>query len=304
MTNSELKNRNKDSLIYRIKTSEIFHNYKKSPTAILGTLILVSAILLAVFATYVAPHDPYDISALDLADAYKPPAWQEGGSSEFVFGTDSQGRDMFSSLLYGSRVSLYIGVVGMILSCALGTFLGLISGYYGGKVDLFIMRIADLLLSFPSILIALFILAIFGSGVNKLILVFTILGSVVYIRTVRAEALSVKKKEYVEAAKVIGLPDYIILFKHILPNVLTTVIVISTMRVGNLILSEATLSFLGVGVPITEPSLGLLVKNGFDVLFSGYWWVAIMPGLYIMTIVFGINLLGDFLRDELNPRLK
>ena len=176
--------------------------------------------------------------------------------------------------------------------------------YFGGKVDAVIMRLADILLSFPDILVALFIMTMFGRGVSKLLVVFTIIGCVTYIRTVRAEVLTVKQMEYVDAARVIGLPNILIIAKHVLPNVMTTVIVLSTMKVGGLILAEATLSFLGVGVPVTEPSLGMLVKNGFDVLFSGYWWIAVMPGLYIMLIVFGINLLGDFLRDEFNPKLK
>jgi peptide/nickel transport system permease protein len=166
------------------------------------------------------------------------------------------------------------------------------------------MRLADILLSFPDILVALFIMTMFGRGVSKLLVVFTIIGCVTYVRTVRAEVLTVKQMEYVDAARVIGIPNILIIAKHVLPNVMTTVIVISTMKVGGLILAEATLSFLGAGVPVTEPSLGMLVKNGFDVLFSGYWWIAVMPGLYIMLIVFGINLLGDFLRDEFNPKLK
>ena len=176
--------------------------------------------------------------------------------------------------------------------------------FVGQKNYRLIMRLADILLSFPDILVALFIMTMFGRGVSKLLVVFTIIGCVTYIRTVRAEVLTVKQMEYVDAARVIGLPNILIIAKHVLPNVMTTVIVLSTMKVGGLILAEATLSFLGVGVPVTEPSLGMLVKNGFDVLFSGYWWIAVMPGLYIMLIVFGINLLGDFLRDEFNPKLK
>ena len=244
------------------------------------------------------------MAGLSLTDSYKPPAWLEGGDSRFLLGTDSQGRDMLSLLIYGSRISLFIGVVGTLLACTVGITLGLIAGYFGGKVDAVIMRLADILLSFPDILIALFIMTMFGRGVDKLLIVFTILGCVSYIRTVRAEVLSVKQIEYVDAARVIGLPNPLIMLRHVLPNVATTIIVLSTMKVGGLILSEATLSFLGVGVPVTEPSLGMLVKNGFDVLFSGYWWIAVLPGVYIMLLVFGINLLGDFLRDEFNPKLK
>ena len=186
-----------------------------------------------------------------------------------------------------------IGLVGMICSCAIGTTLGLLAGYFGGKVDAVIMRIADVQLSFPSMLIALFIMSVFGRGVGKLLIALTMVGWVTYARTVRGETLSVKKMEYVEAARTIGLP-----------NVINSIIVLATIQIGSFILTEATLSFLGVGVPITQPSLGLLVKTGFDVLFSGLWWASVFPGLYIMLIVFGINLLGDFLRDELNPNLK
>ena len=292
------------SLFRRIAESEFFHNYKRSPSAIVGTVIVVLVLFIALFGPLFAPQNPYDVASLSLTDSYKPPAWEAGGDARFIFGTDSQGRDIFSSLIYGSRISLFIGVVGTLLACAVGITLGLISGYFGGRVDAIIMRLADILLSFPDILVALFIMTMFGRGVSKLLVVFTIIGCVTYVRTVRAEVLTVKQMEYVDAARVIGIPNILIIAKHVLPNVMTTVIVISTMKVGGLILAEATLSFLGAGVPVTEPSLGMLVKNGFDVLFSGYWWIAVMPGLYIMLIVFGINLLGDFLRDEFNPKLK
>ncbi len=192
----------------------------------------------------------------------------------------------------------------MLLSCGIGTFMGLISGYYGGKIDAIIMRITDIQLSFPTTLLAIFIMTMFGRGIDKIILALTLVGWVRYARTVRGEVLGVKKKEYIEASRTIGLPNRTIIFKHIMPNILTSVVVLSTIQVGTFILVEATLSFLGVGVEISKPSLGLLVKNGFDVMFSGLWWASVFPGLYIMIIVFGINLLGDFLRDELNPKLK
>ena len=192
----------------------------------------------------------------------------------------------------------------MLLSCAIGVFMGLISGYYGGKIDALIMRIADIQLSFPTTLLAIFIMTMFGRGVDKIILALTLVGWVRYARTVRGEVLGVKNKEYIVASRTIGLPDRIIIFRHVMPNILTSVVVLSTIQVGTFIIVEATLSFLGVGVSITKPSLGLLVKNGFDVMFSGLWWASVFPGLYIMIIVFGINLLGDFLRDELNPKLK
>ena len=294
----------RDGALKKFLRSEFFFNYRHNISAMIGTVIVVLILLIAIFGPLFAPQDPYDVAGLSLIDSYKPPAWLEGGDSRFLLGTDSQGRDMLSLLIYGSRISLFIGVVGTLLACTVGITLGLIAGYFGGKVDAVIMRLADILLSFPDILIALFIMTMFGRGVDKLLIVFTILGCVSYIRTVRAEVLSVKQIEYVDAARVIGLPNPLIMLRHVLPNVATTIIVLSTMKVGGLILSEATLSFLVVGVPVTDPSLGMLVKNGFDVLFSGYWWIAVLPGVYIMLLVFGINLLGDFLRDEFNPKLK
>ena len=294
----------RDGALKKFLRSEFFFNYRHNISAMIGTVIVVLILLIAIFGPLFAPQDPYDVAGLSLIDSYKPPAWLEGGDSRVLLGTDSQGRDMLSLLIYGSRISLFIGVVGTLLACTVGITLGLIAGYFGGKVDAVIMRLADILLSFPDILIALFIMTMFGRGVDKLLIVFTILGCVSYIRTVRAEVLSVKQIEYVDAARVIGLPNPLIMLRHVLPNVATTIIVLSTMKVGGLILSEATLSFLGVGVPVTEPPLGMLVKNGFDVLFSGYWWIAVLPGVYIMLLVFGINLLGDFLRDEFNPKLK
>ncbi len=230
--------------------------------------------------------------------------WEAEGRSEFPLGTDGQGRDMLSVIIYGSRISLLIGIMVTAISCAVGTLLGIFSGYKGGKVDTLIMRIADIQLSFPSMLIALFMMAIFGAGIEKLILTLSIVGWVMFARTIRGETLSVKNQEYVAAARVLGYSDAKIIGKHVLPNVTTPLIVLFTTKIGNVILTEASLSFLGVGVPITRPSLGLLVKNGFDVLFSGLWWVSLLPGLYIMLLVFGINLLGDFLKDELNPQLK
>ena len=284
--------------------SEFFYHYKNNLPAIIGSVLVLFAILTAVAGRFLAPQNPYDLTQISLMDSYLPPAWLAGGKLSFLLGTDEQGRDILSAIIYGSASSIMIGLVGMAASCCIGTTLGLIAGYFGGKVDAVIMRIADIQLSFPSMLIALFIMSVFGRGVGKLLIALTMVGWVTYARTVRGETLSVKKMEYVEAARTIGLPNRIIILKHVLPNVVNSIIVLATIQIGNFILTEATLSFLGVGVPITEPSLGLLVKTGFDVLFSGLWWASVFPGLYIMLIVFGINLLGDFLRDELNPNLK
>lgn len=284
--------------------TEFFFKYKKSTTAIIGSVITISVLLIALFGPLLTVQNPYDLSNINLGDAYKPPAWIAGGDSQFLLGTDQQGRDILSTIVYGSRVSIIIGIVGTLLASLVGITLGLISGYFGGKVDGVIMRMADIQLSFPTMLIALFLMSFFGRGIRNILIALCLVGWVSYARTVRGETLSVKKKEYIEATKVIGLPNVIILFKHVLPNVFTSIIVLSTIQVGTFILTEATLSFLGLGVPVTRPSLGMLCDNGFKVLYSGLWWVSIFPGLYIMLIVFGINLLGDFLRDELNPKLK
>ncbi len=284
--------------------SEFFHNYKRSPVAIISSLMILFSLLVALFGPLLTPQNPYELGGLRLADSFKPPAWIEGGDARFLLGTDQQGRDILSAIVYGSRVSLYIGFVGVLFSAVFGIVLGLVSGYVGGKIESIIMRIADVQLSFPSMLIALFLMTTFGRSVTNILIALTLIGWVRYARIVRGETLSVKKKEYVEASRVIGFSNVTIVFKHILPNVLTSVIVLSTIQVGTFILLEATLSFLGLGVPVTQPTLGMLCSDGFDVLYSGLWWVSFFPGLYIVFIVFGINLLGDFLRDEFNPRLR
>ena len=283
---------------------EFVHNFLHNPGAVAGLLIVIFFVLIVLLGPIFASQNPYDVASLDLNDAYKPPMWIDGGTSAFPLGTDDQGRDMLSAIIYGSRISLSIGLSAVLISCLFGTFMGLTAGYFGGKTDSILMRIVDVQLSFPAMLVALFIMAAFGRGMWKLILALSIVGWVLYARTVRSAVLVEKNKEYVDAAKVIGLSSFPIILRHILPNALTPLIVIATIQIGSVILTEATLSYLGVGVPVTEPSLGLLVKNGYDVLFSGMWWSSVLPGLFIMMLVFGINLLGDFLRDELNPKLK
>ena len=284
--------------------SEFFHNFVRSPGAMAGLLIVTFFVVLVTAGPLFTPQNPYDIGSLDLMDAFKPPVWMEGGDPAFVLGTDDQGRDLLSAMVYGSRISLFIGLSVVVLSCVLGTFLGLVAGYFGGRLDSLLMRVVDIQLSFPAMLVALFIMAAFGRGLGKLVTALTIVGWVLYARTVRGSVLVEKKKEYVDAARLIGLSPFPIILRHVLPNILTPLIVIATIHVGTVILTEATLSYLGVGVPVTRPSLGLLVKNGYDVLFSGLWWSSVFPGMFIMLLVFGINLLGDFLRDEFNPRLK
>jgi peptide/nickel transport system permease protein len=284
--------------------SEFFYNYRTSPVAIISSLMILSALLIAVIGPLFTPQNPYLLSGLELADAYKPPAWIEGGDVNFLLGTDQQGRDILSAIVYGSRVSLFIGFVGVFFAAFFGIMVGLIAGYVGGRLEAVIMRIADIQLSFPSMLIALFLMTTFGRSILNVLIALTLIGWVRYARIVRGETLTVKKKEYIEASKVIGFSNIRILIKQVLPNVLTSVIVLSTIQVGSFILIEATLSFLGLGVPVTRPTLGMLCSDGFEVLYSGLWWVSFFPGLYIVFIVFGINLFGDFLRDELNPKLK
>ena len=292
------------SRVARFLDSELFYNFRHSPTAIAGAAIVLLVILIAVVGPQFTVQNPYNMAELDLGDAYKPPFWLEGGAPKFLLGTDQQGRDMVSAMVYGSRVSLVIGLLGTLMASGIGIVLGLISGYFGGKVDALIMRFADVQLSFPSMLIALFLMSMLGRSITNILLSLMLVGWVRYARTVRGETLRVKKCEYIEATHVIGLPNWRILYKHVLPNVFASIVVLSTIQVGGFILTEATLSFLGLGVPISRPSLGMLCNDGFTVLYSGLWWVSILPGLYIMIIVFGINLLGDFLRDEMNPKLK
>ena len=296
----------------QFRSSQFFAHYKRSPSAIVSTILIVIILLLALVGPHFTPQDPFDLSSLDLSNAYLPPV---GAGEETVLrygepnptyplGTDQQGRDVLSAIVYGSRTSLFIGVLGVVLCLLIGTFLGILAGYYGGWIDSLIMRIADIQLSFPSILIAMFLMSVLGRGIGNVLIALMMVGWVKFARTVRGETLKVRKMEYVDAARVIGLPNWKIIFKYILPNVTTSLIVLATMQVGTFILIEATLSFLGLGVPITEPSLGMLCSDGYKVMFGGLWWVSVFPGLYIVLIVFAVNMLGDFLRDELNPKLK
>jgi peptide/nickel transport system permease protein len=294
----------KQNKLERLKSSQFLYNYKRSGVAIISTIILLLVILIALLGPMITIQNPYQLASLDLENAYLPPFPLEGSNIKFVFGTDQQGRDLLSTIIYGSRTSLFISIVSVVLCISIGVTLGLIAGYYGGWFDTLIMRIADIQLSFPSMLVALFLMSLIGRGISNIILSLTIIGWVKYARVIRGETLALKNKEFIDATRVMGQSDFKILLKHILPNVITSVLVLGTMQVGSFILFEASLSFLGLGVPVTEPSLGTLCNDGFKVMFGGLWWVSIIPGLYIAIIVFALNLLGDFLRDELNPKLK
>lgn len=294
--------------------SDIYWSFKRSKLVMLSALIVIIFFVGAFGAGFLAPHNPFDLASLELSDAFKPPFWEEGGDPKFILGTDDQGRDLLSTIMYGSRISLVVGFLSVIFAMVLGIGLGLVAGYMGGGLDAFIMRVADVQLSFPAILIALLVdgvtRGILGearhSDFAEAVLVVAIGLSywVQYARTVRGSVLVEKNKEYVQAARVIGLPGPLIAIRHVLPNVLGPVLVIATINLALAIITEATLSFLGVGLPPTEPSLGTLIRIGNDFLFSGEWWITIFPGIALAALVLSVNLLGDWLRDALNPKLR
>lgn len=299
----------------RALDSDLWYSFSHSPIVILSAVVTLLIILSAVFAPWVAPHNPFDLASIDIMDASLPPFWDEfEGDIRFLLGTDDQGRDVLSTILYGARISLIVGFASVAFSVVLGVGLGLISGYVGGRTDVIIMRIADVQLSFPAILIALLIDGVargilpreLHDEVAIYVLVFAIgiSGWVQYARTVRGSTMVEKGKEYVQAARVIGIRPATILVRHILPNVTGPVLVIGTIHLAIAIITEATLSFLGVGVPPTTPSLGTLIRIGNDYLFSGEWWITIFPGLALVLLVLSVNLLGDWLRDALNPKLR
>ena len=275
----------------------------KSPKATIAAFVCILLILTAVFGPALAPQDPYDLSTLDIMDSKLPPGAESMSGATYWFGTDVQGRDMLSAMIYGLRTSLFVGVLAGLVALVVGTVLGLSAAYFGGRVDTVIMRLVDLMLGFPTLLVALMLLAILGQGVGKVIFALVLVQWAMFARAVRAAALVEKGKDYIEAAKMLGLSRPRMLFGHLLPNCLSPLIVIGTLQVANAISAEATLSFLGIGLPITQPSLGLLIANGYQVLLSGQYWISVYPGLLLLTLVFSINIVGDRLREVLNPRL-
>jgi len=298
----------------RFLDGDIFHSFKRSPLVITAATIFAVIVLAALFAPWVAPHNPFDLRTLNLLDAFTPPSWTDRGNKTYFLGTDDQGRDVISAIIFGSRMSIVIGLAATVLAMLVGVTLGLVSGYVGGKLDAFIMRVADVQLSFPAILIALLIDGLARASLPKemhdtlavyvLILAIAAAGWVNYARTVRGSTLVERNKEYVQAARVIGRHPLAIMFTHVLPNVLGPVLVIGTLQIGAAIITESSLSFLGVGVPPTQPSLGTLIRIGNDFLFSGEWWITVFPGAALVILVLSINVLGDWLRDALNPRLR
>jgi peptide/nickel transport system permease protein len=293
--------------------SDVGYSFRTSPVAMVAAVIAFVCIFCAAFAGSVSPHNPFDLAKLELMDARLPPAWYPEGSRKYLLGTDDQGRDILSAVIYGARISLIVGVVSVFLSVAVGTLLGLIAGFRGGWVDSALMRLCDVMLSFPPILVALLI-----SGVGRAlfpnadttvafgVLIFSISLTkwVDYARTVRGSTMVERNKEYVQAARVTGVAPMRIMLRHVLPNVTGPVMVLATIQVATAIITEATLSFLGVGVPPTSPSLGSLISTGNQYLFSGEWWMTVFPGLMLVLIALSVNLLGDWLRDALNPRLR
>ena len=300
--------------VKRFFDSDIFYSFRQSPTTIAAAAITLLIITGAVFAPWIAPQDPFDMASLDLLDAHAPPAWVEEGDPRYFLGTDDQGRDIFSTILYGSRISLMVGFLSVVFSMVLGVGLGILSGYVGGILDAVIMRIAEIQISFPAILIALLIDGILRGlipnaraeqlAISVLIFSIGISGWVQYARTVRSSTMVEKNKEYIKAARVIGRHPAAIMFQHVLPNVTGPVLVIATISLALAVIIEASLSFLGVGVPATQPSLGTLIRIGNNYLLSGEWWMTIFPSSALIALVLSINLLGDWLRDALNPKLR
>ncbi len=297
----------------RFFDGDVWHSFRSSPVAVGAAVVAAVCIVCAMLAGWIAPHNPFDLATLELSDSMLPPAWLQGGQAKYLLGTDEQGRDVLSALFYGARISLLIGGASVLVSMLVGVTLGLLSGYAGGRVDGFIMRVCDVMLSFPSILIALLIAgvgrALFPQAHDSLafgvlILAIALPGWVQYARTVRGSTMVERHKEYVQAARVVGVPPLRIMLRHVLPNVLGPVLVLATIHLALAIQTEATLSFLGVGVSPTSPSLGTFINEGNKQLFSGAWWLVIFPGSMLLLIALSFNLFGDWLRDALNPRLR
>jgi peptide/nickel transport system permease protein len=293
---------------------DVAYSFRQSPVAIGAAVMTVICIGSALLAPWLAPQNPFDAAALDLNQAFMPPSWAAPAETSYLLGTDDQGRDILSTIMYGARISLGVGLASVLFAMLLGVTLGLVSGYFGGRIDAFIMRVADIQLSFPAILIALLVDGVarvsLPAGTHDeiaipvLILSIGVSGWVQYARTVRGSTLVEKSKEYVMAARVIGRHPLAIMMSHVLPNVMGPVLVIGTIHIATAIITEATLSFLGVGVPPTKPSLGTLIRIGNEFLMSGEWWITVFPGIALVTLVLSVNLLGDWLRDALNPKLR
>jgi peptide/nickel transport system permease protein len=277
--------------------------FAESRLAMLGLVLLLVIVLIAVFAPWLAPQNPYDLTKLDLMDARQAPGAKSMDGLTYWLGTDGQGRDMLSAIMYGLRVSLLVGVLSGVIALTIGSITGVLAAYLGGRVEQIVMRIVDIQLGFPAILVALILLAVLGKGIDKIIIALVTVQWAYYARTARSAALVERNKEYIEAARSLGLSGTRIVLRHLLPNALPPLIVVGTVQVAHAIALEATLSFLGLGLPPTEPSLGLLISNGYEYLMSGKYWISVYPGIALLLTILAINLVGDQLRDVLNPRL-
>ena len=284
--------------------SRFIDDFCESRIAIVGAVLLAIILFIALFAPFISPQNPYDLAQLDLLDAKLEPGAKLGNGKTALLGTDDQGRDMLAGIFYGLRISLFVGVAATVLALLIGATVGMVAAYVGGRTENVLMRIADIQLSFPPILIALVLLALLGQGLGKIIAALVTVQWAYYARTVRGAALVERRKEYIEAAQVLALPPARIVFRHLLPNCMPPLIVIATVQVASAITLEATLSFLGLGLPITEPSLGLLIANGFNYLLSGKYWISMYPGVALVLMIVSINLVADQLRDVINPRLQ
>lgn len=282
---------------------QFVRDFMQSRIALCGLALLVTVLFLALFAPWITPQNPYDLSKLDLMDSKLAPGAQSMTGLTFLLGTDGMGRDMLSAILYGLRVSLLVGVVSGVIALVIGASLGVSAAFFGGRYEQILMRIVDIQLGFPAILVALILIAVLGSGVEKVIIALITVQWAYYARTARSAALVERNKEYMEAARGLGLPTWRVLLKHLIPNTLPPLIVVGTVQVAHAIALEATLSFLGLGLPITEPSLGLLIANGYEYMLSGKYWISVYPGVALLLTIVAINLVGDQLRDVLNPRL-
>ncbi|EAP76889.1 MULTISPECIES: ABC transporter permease [Roseovarius] len=292
----------------------LFKRFLSDPVAIGAGIVLLLLVLMAVFAPLLAPQNPYDLMQIDIMDSELPPSWKDDGDARFLLGTDAQGRGVLSTIMYGTGISLLIGIGAVVVQAILGVTLGLIAGYKGGWIDAFLMRLADIQMSLSTLMIAIIVLAIFQAAFDAnvyadyaIVMLIVIIGVAEwpkFARTVRSSVLGEKNKEYVDAARVIGLPARKVMWGHILPNTLTPVLVISTIQVAEAIMTEAALSFLGLGMPVDRPSLGSLIRSGFEFVFSGQYWITLYPALVLIALVLALNLLGDWMRDVLNPKLR
>jgi peptide/nickel transport system permease protein len=284
------------------------------PGAVLAGILLAFVAVAALFAPLISPQDPFDLAGFDLLDAELPPIWQEGSDPRFVLGTDAQGRDLFSAILYGTRISLLVGLLAVVIQAAIGVSLGLLAGYFGGRVDSLVTRLADIQLSLSTLMMAIIAMALVRAGlggealsrlaVPLLVIVIGLAEWPIFARTARAATLVETAKDYIRAARALGGSDLAIVHRHILPNILSPLVVIATTQVAGAIMAEAALSFLGLGMPVTKPSLGTLIRSGYDLMFAGTWWVTVLPGLMLIGLLISINVLGDALRDWLDPRAR